>query len=182
MSKVGVGVGDEFPVEDSGQRHHASASNERGQDSQPQRAACGEGSQRSESDDRCEFERWKWRREGERSGQDDVRNERAAWEAKKRAFKEKIRAAVHDAVGNDETQPSHAGSHSRGRGFWPMGALGISIAVLALAMHRHRHSHRHSGCRTYDSDIETPPRSPRPSSSRAGDEGPIVTPPPPREH
>jgi hypothetical protein len=58
----------------------------------------------------------------------------------------------------------------------------MSIAVLALAMHRHGHSHRRSGCRTYeDSDIETPPRSPRSSASRAGDEGPIIT-PPPREH
>jgi hypothetical protein len=180
MSKIGVNVGEEFPVEDPS---HGCNSSDQSQPSRDSHSQNGDRDARPNGcHDRAEFERWKWRREGERLWQDDVRNERTEWEARKQAFKEKIRAAVHEAVGNHVNGRHHAWGHTWRWRLWPLGTVGMSIAVLALAMHRHGHSHRRSGCRTYDdSDIETP-RSPRPSSSRTADEGPIITPPRPREH
>jgi hypothetical protein len=177
MSKIGVAVGEDFPLQDSPSDLKEGS---QGAPDRSSQAACGESrEEQSQEDEQSEFARWKWRREGQRLWDEDVRNQRADWEAKKRAFKEKMRAAVHDAVHANEGQ-RHQGSRHSWRSAWP-GVVGIRIAALALAMHRHKHERRSGGCR-YDNDsgIETPPRSRRPAQTDGGE--PIVTPPPPREH
>jgi hypothetical protein len=132
MAKIGVGIGEEFPV---------------GDPSEP-RPAPGEGETRAtsaktdQSGDtaHAEFERRKWQREGQRAWDEDVRNQRAEWqsrdrtewEAKKRAFKEKIHAAVLNGIGNpDNWQRMPWGYSWRPR---TIGAWGIAIALLVLAI------------------------------------------------
>ena len=171
MSKIGVAVGEDFPLQDLGGSCDSPE--------QTQATAHAASDVAHEEDEQAEFARWKWRREGQRMWDEDVRNQRADWEAKKRAFKEKIRTAVHDAVNANENQRHHRWRHSW-RSAWP-GIVGIGIAALALAIHRRSHHRYSGGCRYYDdADIETPSRGPR--TSPAANEGePIITPPPPRE-
>jgi hypothetical protein len=178
MSKIGVAVGEDFPLQDlpSDSPEKSQAEADRGS-----QAACGENREgQAEDDVQSECARWKWRREGQRLWDEDVRNQRADWEARKRAFKEKIGAAIRDAVHANENQRHHRWRHSW-RSAWPS-VVGIGIAALALAIHRHSHNRRAGGCRYYDdSDIETPPHAPQGAPPPDRDD-PIITPPPPREH
>ncbi|HEY4113707.1 MAG TPA: hypothetical protein VGM17_06545 [Rhizomicrobium sp.] len=137
MGKIGVGIGEEFPVgvsndarkpfADAGQADSAEASAQGGP---------------SEHDARVEFERWKWQREGQHAWDEDVRNQRAEWEAShraewdawKRALKDKIRAAVVDGLGRNDNGRRNSWGYSWRPRFWPLGACGIGIAALILAI------------------------------------------------
>ena len=209
MSKIGVGIGEDFPVGDPDDKRDQSAASETGETAQ---------AGPSEDDDRAEFERWKWHREGERAWAEDVKNQRAEWDAKKRAFKDKIRSAVLEAAGDRDNWRRHSWGYSWRPPFWPVGAFGLGLVGLILAVPilvivilialisaaisaplavlvilgmlifvsiaHHRHSHGHYAGRYryyYDSDIETPPRSQRARKPSSNGET-IVTPPPAEEH
>src|ERR1700756_3652829 len=81
MSKFGVGVGDDFPVDDG-------RGNEPGRDQaqQPQ-------------DDRAEYEEWKRRRDAHRAQREEWRRQREEWKERKRAFKERVRQAARESFG-----------------------------------------------------------------------------------
>ncbi|HEY8950411.1 MAG TPA: hypothetical protein VIM56_16115 [Rhizomicrobium sp.] len=184
MSKFGVGVGDDFPVDDG-------RGNEPGRDqAQPQ-------------DDRAEFEEWKRRRDAHRAQREEWRRQREEWRERKRAFKERVRQAARETFGegyDDRYRDEWRSGGRRHRGgfpflVWP--AVGLLIPVLIVATfiaiiaavfkspfvflglvilavvffaHRHHH-HDHRGYydRGYDFDLK-----PRPNNNG----GTIVTPPP----
>jgi hypothetical protein len=163
MSKIGVAIGEEFPVQDSATPPHAATDNQTDSRASPG-AACGRSrGAHSEPHERTDFARRDWHHEGQRCWDADVRNQHAEWEAKKRAFKEKIRAKVHEAVHAAENRRDRANGHSRRSGAWPKAFVGLGIAALAFAIHRHKNKH-------------APHRPPPPDSGE-----PIITPPPPRE-
>lgn len=170
MSKIGVGIGEDFPVDDGG------------------------------GDDRSEFESWKRRRDDWRARRDqwraqeeEWRQRRAEWRARKRAFKEKVRNAARETFGPE--YDAYRDARGRYGHYWPFGyramkILGIVLVIalimeifrapllfLALAAGAwffifHRHHHRHAyGC-DYDFDAkpasrpqepQTPPPSPEAS-------------------
>jgi hypothetical protein len=141
MGKIGVGVGEDFPVGDPGDP--TKAPGEAGQaEAAPHETAGNASAQSDASDDRAEFERWKWRREGERAWAEDMRNQRsegdprnrAEWDAWKRTFKDRIRAAVIDGLGRDDNWRRHSWGTTWRPRFWPLGAWGIGIALLVLAI------------------------------------------------
>jgi hypothetical protein len=76
MSKIGVGVGDEFPVDDSANANPNTPST-------PQ-------------DDRAEFESWKQRRDAWRAQQQARREQRDAWHAQRDAMKQEWRKRRHE--------------------------------------------------------------------------------------
>jgi len=159
MSKIGVGVGEDFPVDD------------------------GKG-----EDDRAEFEAWKRRRDEWRAKREQWRQERDEWQqrrdewrARKRAFKQKVRDAARDTFGPE--YDAYRDARVRYRAYWPFGygvlrIIGIVLVIaliseifrapllfLALAggawfflVHRH---HRHAGC-DYDFDAQ-PASGPAPA-------------------
>lgn len=181
MSKIGVAVGEDFPLQDLDGLPSDPPEEKQGASDDQTKCAPGQcGPDRAEAHAQSEFARWKWHREGQRHWDNDVQSERAEWEARKRAFKDKIRAAVHNAVRANENRHHDKWRHSW-RSLWP-GVAGIGIAALALAIHRHHHKRQTGGCRYYnDSDIQTPPHAhDAPPPPHSGE--PIVTPPPPREH
>lgn len=194
MSKFGVGVGDDFPVDDG---------NGRGEG----------GDQGPPRDEREEFEDWKRRREAHRARREQYRQQRAEWQERKRAFKEKIRAAARESFGDAryDDDRGYRGWHSGHRRsrfpffLWP--AIGIMIPILFIALlvaiiaavfkspfvflglvllafmffgfrhhrwagpgHRHWHGHWHGGSDGYDFDL-------KPTSSSTG--GSTQTPPAP---
>ena len=81
MSKIGVGVGDEFPVDDSANSNPNTA-NPNGQ-ATPQ-------------DDQAEFENWKQRRDAWRAQQQARREQRDAWHAQRDAMKQEWRKRRHE--------------------------------------------------------------------------------------
>ena len=190
MSKFGVGVGDDFPIDDNNGREQA----------QPQ-------------DDRAEYEEWKRRRDAHRAQREEWRRQREEWRERKRAFKERVRAAARESFGPrygeyEDGYYHHSGwrsGHRRG-GFpflvWP--ALGLLIPILIIALlvsviaavfkspfvflglavlaflfiaHRHHHHHDHfrSPYGDYDFDLRPAggPRPPQPPQPTV-----VVTPPP----
>jgi hypothetical protein len=202
MSKLGVGVGEDFPVDDENGNGGAG----------PQ----GDPGPRSEADERGEYEDWKRRRDAHRAERDAWRADREEWRARKRAFKRKFKEAIHESFGDSrnwregESPSGRPYYHWRPR-FWPLGAFGISIAALVLivpilllvlffslisaafkaplvilaifaigflifGMGHRRHGYDRGRRYYYDSDIEAPPR-PRPQP-RAPQAGTIITPPP----
>jgi hypothetical protein len=168
MSKIGVGVGEDFPVDDG----HGGAPG-------------GGQAPRSEQE---EFEDWKRRRDQWRAQREQWRSQRDEWRAKKRAFRQKIREAAHESFGRewDGYRYEH---YRRARGLWPLWALipiiGLVLflslivaifkapfAFLALIAigafffaHHNRYRHHYGHRQRYDYDM---PR------------GPIVTPAPPK--
>ena len=165
MSKIGVGVGEDFPVDDG----HGGGQ------------GAGQGAPRSEQE---EFEDWKRRREQWRAQREQWRSQRDEWRARKRAFKQKIREAAQENFGQEWDSHRYA-QYRRARHwypFWPIWAvipivgivlfvsliaaifkapflfLGL-IAICAIAYGHHNNFRFHR----YDYDM---PR------------GPIVTPPP----
>jgi hypothetical protein len=190
MSKFGVGVGDDFPVDDG---------NGQGADGNQPR------------DDRADYEEWKRRKEAHRTQREQWRAQREEWRQRKRAFKEKIRAAALESFGDDwEDYRGGFGGRDFGfrrRGFpFPLLALipilGLVLIValiaaiikspfvfLALVLvaffffaHRHHHhGHRFAGHgwhgrdrygRDYDFDLK-PSRGPQAPANN----GTVATPP-----
>lgn len=208
MGKFGVGVGDDFPVDDGG-RGNGDKSN-----------------QETPRDDRAEFEEWKRRRDEYRARheewrrqREEWRNDREEWRARRRAFKEKIRQAARESFGNraDYDDRRYYGGHSHGRFpffLWP--AIGLMIPILILALivsliaaifkspfaflallalgvafimwrHGHYHHHHygyHGRSRDYDFDLK-PTNGRRQNTRPAAQNNPpaqngntIITPPP----
>jgi len=183
MSKFGVGVGDEFPIDD----------NNNGRE------------QAGPQDDRAEFEEWKRRRDAYRAQRDEWRQQREEWRDRKRAFKDRVRQAARETFGDDREDyrnwRSDGRRHRGGFPFlvWP--AVGLLIPILIVAtfiaivaavfkspfvflglivlgylFFAHRHHHNHHGDyydRGYDFDLK-PSRGPGPGNNG----GAIVTPPP----
>ena len=196
MSKIGVGVGEDFPVDDG----------------DGNKAAGAQGPQ-SEADDRAEFEAWKRARDDERRYREEKHRRHEEWHQRKRDFKDKVRAAACESFGHDSRWHDHHDHGFRGFRHWPVG-LGIGLLVLAvpvlvialffslisatfkapfvilalLAMaaffvwHRAHHYRfgyygRRGRYRYFDdSDIQTPPCSQQPPQPPAA--APIITPPP----
>jgi hypothetical protein len=183
MSKFGIGVGDDFPVDDGSGNANAA----------------GQGP-KSEQE---EFEEWKRRRDAHRAQRDAWRAQRAEWQQRKRAFKERVRAAARESFGDryDEYRRDHHGGFRGPRHgfpfFWPLlPILGIVLVVsliaaiikspflfLAIAFagfmifaygHNHHHDRHHRG--DYDFDLK-PTNGRQPNTPPSG--GAIVTPPPP---
>lgn len=158
MSKIGVAVGEDFPLQDLGGLPPDPPEENQAAQDHPSQAESGE-SCAGRCENQSEFARW--RREGQRLWDADVRNERAEWKARKRAIKEKIKTAVRDAVHDNENRRGCAhGEFHRSRA-WPKAFADIGLAALAFAIHRRKHK-----------------PAPHPSSPP---EEPIITPPPPRE-
>lgn len=184
MSKIGVGVGDDFPLDDGNP---------------------GSGGQGPESD-REEFEAWKRRRDAWRAQRDEWRRQHAEWRAKRRAFKERVRQAARESFGADwedyaARRTRHFGYRRRFPFFiWPVLGLAIPILVLVLiislisavfqspfvflglaalafgfAVWRHNHRHYYGACEDYDFDLK-PASGPQPAGPQ--NNGTIVTPPP----
>lgn len=191
MSKFGVGVGDEFPMDDGGRGNQPG------------------GDQGQPRDDREEFEEWKRRRDAHRAQREAWHRQREEWRERKRAFKEKVRQAARETFGEGHDDYGYRGDwRSGGRrhrgGFpflvWP--AVGLLIPILIVATfiaiiaavfkspfvflglivlgflffaHRHHHRYRDDFRRPdYDFDLK-PSRGPTPNNNG----GAIVTPPPP---
>jgi hypothetical protein len=121
MSKFGVGVGDDFPVDD-GNGQGAS------------------GDQGGPRDDREEFEEWKRRRAAHRARREEYRRQREEWQQRKRAFKEKIRAAARESFGDGRYDDDrryygwHGGFRRSRFPFFLLPAIGLMIPVLLIAL------------------------------------------------
>ncbi|HEY1632640.1 MAG TPA: hypothetical protein VGF56_15090 [Rhizomicrobium sp.] len=201
MSKIGVGVGDDFPVDD--ENGGAGAGQQ------------GQASPRSEADDRADYEMWKRRRDAFRADREARQAEREEWKARKRAFKRKLKEAIHDSFGNGggdgggDEDPRGRDWHDRYGGRYdgrprhfgwrwagPFAFLAIAVPFLILMLvfslisaafkapfvilalfavawivFGMRHHHGRGRRYYYDSDIETPPR---------GSRGPRPQQPPPQ--
>jgi hypothetical protein len=182
MSKFGVGVGDDFPVDDgSGQG--------------------ADGNQGPSGDDRADYEEWKRRREAHRASREQWRAQREEWRGRRRAFKEKIRAAARESFGDDWEDRRYRRRAYHGFRFPLLALIPIlglvlvvsliaailkspfiflalaGVAIFFIAHHRdHRHfaGHgRHWHGRDYDFDLK-PSHGPQPPTGN----GTIVTPPP----
>ncbi|HEY2069635.1 MAG TPA: hypothetical protein VGG48_08795 [Rhizomicrobium sp.] len=116
MSKIGVGIGDDFPVDDEGNGSNAGG---------PQ------GAPRSEQE---EFEDWKRRRDAHRAEREQWRASREEWRAKKRTFKQKVREAARESFGGDYDRWRHEryGRDGHRHGWYP--ALWLLVPILALAL------------------------------------------------
>lgn len=204
MSKFGVGVGDEFPLND-GERGNPAG-----------------GDQAPPQDDREEFEEWKRRRDEYRAQREDRhrqreqwRREKDEWRARRHAFKKKVRQAARDSFGprwGEHDGNPYYGWRFGGRGghrfpflLWPAVGLLIPILILALIvsliaaifkspfaflalmalgigvfMWRHHH-HDHYGFDGCDYDFDLRPRDggrQNPPSPPAQNGNAIITPPP----
>jgi hypothetical protein len=125
MSKIDVGVGEDFPVGDGN------------------KGAGAQDAQNSGADDRAEFEAWKRRRDDERHYYEDRHRRHEEWHQRKQEFKDRVKAAARDF--HHDARDYHGRDHGRdeghdrdwhGRGwhfgrFWPMG-IGIALLVLAI--------------------------------------------------
>src|ERR1700761_1983373 len=110
MSKFGVGVGDDFPVDDG------SGPNAGANQGQPR-------------DDRAEYEEWKRRREAHRAQREQWHAQREEWRNRKRAFKERVRAAARESFGDDYEDRRHDG---RGFGRGGFRRHGFPFPLVAL--------------------------------------------------
>ncbi len=127
MSKIGVGVGDDFPVDDSKGRNTG---------------------EQSPGDDRAEFEEWKRRRDAYRaerearraqrdawrSQRDEWRRRRDEWRAQWRAQRNMWRDEVRDYPrgGYDRGYPGYARHFPFffGYGIWRLFAIVLTIAAV----------------------------------------------------
>ncbi|MGN6516689.1 MAG: hypothetical protein ACTHLR_12725 [Rhizomicrobium sp.] len=207
MGKFGVGVGDDFPVDDGGRGNGNNANQEPPRD---ERAEFEEGKRRP---DEYSARREEWRRQRE-----EWRNDREEWRARRRAFKEKIRQAARESFGarSDYDDRYDYGGHNNGRFpffLWPAIGLMIPILILALVIsliaaifkspfaflallalgvaffmwrhgqYHHRHYGYHGHHRDYDFDLKPTyggrqnPPPPK-GEAPAPSNGAIVTPPP----
>jgi hypothetical protein len=145
MGKIGVGIGDDFPVDDENgpQGHGNGAGGPQGQSGQ----AGGQANARNEADDRADYEEWKRRRNAWRADREARRAEREEWKARKRAFKHKLREAIHESFGDErDARGAYRDWHDRDwRGYgrsrhfgwrWagPIALLAIGIPILILML------------------------------------------------
>ncbi len=182
MSKFGVGVGDDFPVDDGNGNRAAG-------DQAP-------GNGNANADDRADYEEWKRRRDAYRAQREQWRAQREEWKNRRRAFKEKVRAAARDSFGRDWSDYRDYDDHRRhrrgGHSYWPfwmlLPILGIvlfvslisaifksplvfvALAAIGFFWFSHRHHQWDKRHRDYDFDLK-PANGPQPSAT-------IVTPPP----
>jgi Flp pilus assembly protein TadB len=118
MSKIGVGVGEDFPVDEE----HGGA---------------GVGPQGAPRTEQEEFEAWKQRRAEHRAQRDAWRAQRDEWLGRKRAFKENMRRAVHESFGPGDYRGAR---HAMRFPFWapffvliPILCIATFVAVIAAA-------------------------------------------------
>jgi hypothetical protein len=116
MSKVGVGVGEDFPVDDGN--------------------GGAQGGGQGPRDERAEFEEWKRRRDAWRSEREAARAERDAWRARKRAFKQKIRDAARESFGDGANWRDGYGRHGESYYHWRprFSALWMLVPVVGLLL------------------------------------------------
>ena len=121
MSKIGVGVGDDFPVDDGAPKNT--------------------GGPEAPRDDRAEFEDWKRRRDAYRAQKDawraqkeEWRNRRdewkAQWKAQGRAWRDEARAELHDG-GYRQGRYRRRGN-SAFYGYCFVMRLLVAVALLAI--------------------------------------------------
>jgi hypothetical protein len=114
MSKIGVGVGDDFPVDDGAPKNP--------------------GGNEPPRDDRAEFEDWKRRRDAYRAQKDAWRAQReewrsrrdewkAQWKAQGRAWRDDVREEFRDGGGDRYGRYRH-------RGYFPFYGYGFVIRLL----------------------------------------------------
>jgi hypothetical protein len=169
MSKIGVGVGEDFPVDDG-----------KGGGSDP----------RPEKTEQEEFEEWRRRRAQWRAQKAEWQRQREEWKARRRAFKAKVKAAARESFGEEWENYRDDYSYRRRHHWFPYLGLGLlfpilailvvialisavfkspflflGLLILAVLLISHRRHHHFGRYRDYDFDL-------RPAS------GPIVTPPP----
>jgi len=190
MSKIGVGVGDEFPVDDG--NNNPNNANSTGANAGP----------RTPEDDRAEFEDWKRRRDAWRTQKEQWRAQRdewhrrrhewkAQWRENKRAFRDEMKSQF----GDDDSY----GGRRYGRGRFPFMAYGLprilgivlvvavlifaishigyilaglaAIALLWVAYHHYGHDPLDLpyGRRDYGRPINNPPPAPTPSVPKPSD-------------
>jgi hypothetical protein len=121
MSKIGVGVGDDFPVDDGAPRNT--------------------GGPEAPRDDRAEFEEWKRRRDAYRAQKDAWRAQRDEWKARRDEWKARFREegrAWRDANYADYAGPHpYAYGRHRRRGYFGYGMIMrilMAVALIALVV------------------------------------------------
>jgi hypothetical protein len=120
MSKIGVGIGDDFPLDDG---HGGGAGGSQG-------AGASQDTPQSERD---EFEAWKRRRDARRAEREYWRSQREEWRARKREFKRRIREAARESFGDRGDWHDRYGDghyHWRPR-FW---GLWLLVPVLGILL------------------------------------------------
>jgi hypothetical protein len=197
MSKIGVGVGDEFPVDDGNKPNNNT--NTTGTGAPP--------------DDRAEFEEWKRRRDAYRAQREQWRAQREDWHRRKdewkqqwrdqrRAWQDQARAAGGDAGYAGFAYPQGGRRYyGRGRFPWFFGGHGVArllglflvialvifavshigyiiaglvaVAVLFAAYHHFGHDPldfgHYAGSRDYGRPINNPPPAPTQSVAKPAD-------------
>jgi len=122
MSKIGVGIGDDFPVDDGG--------NDASRNDAPR-------------DDRAEFEEWKRRRDAWRAQQQAHRAQREEW--KRRRDEWKARWREQRRAWRDDIRETYRGDYPRsyrggyhpyysGHGLWKILMLVGAIALVVFAL------------------------------------------------
>ncbi|MEI9988787.1 MAG: hypothetical protein WDM86_02005 [Rhizomicrobium sp.] len=174
MSKIGVGVGDEFPLDDGAAK-----------------SAAGE-TPRTPEDDRAEFEEWKRRRDAWRAQREAWRAQREEWRRRRHEWKEQWRAQRRQWRDEYRDGPE-AGPYGHpfffGRGPWRVvgtvaavalivfalshiGYIIVGLAALALlfaAYHHFGHDPLDIGPRDYARPVTTPPPAPQTSVEKPRD-------------
>ena len=196
MSKIGVGVGDEFPVNDGNNPNQNTGSAQGG----------GAGPQTPE-DERAEFEAWKRRRDAQRAQKEAWRAQRDEWHRRKHEWKQQWREqkrAWRDEMraqfGDDYAMNYGGRRYGRGRFPVPFLAYGLprvlgiilafavvifaithigyilaglaAIALLWVAYHHFGHDPLDVGPfgpRDYGRPINNPPPAPMPSVPKPAD-------------
>jgi len=163
MSKIGVGVGDEFPLDDGAAKS----------------AAAGE-TPRTPEDDRAEFEEWKRRRDAWRAQQQAWRAQREEWRSRRREWKDQWRSQRRQWR-DDYRYGPEGGRHPHpfffGYGAWRIVGIAAAIALIVIALshigyilvglaavallfaayHHYGHDPLDFGPRDYSRPVTTPP-------------------------
>ncbi len=186
MSKIGVGVGDDFPVDDGAPKPQTGPETPR--------------------DDRAEFEDWKRRRDAYRAQKQAWRAQRDEWRARRDEWKAQWKAqsrAWRDDVRDEFDGRAFAGAYPYGRrfrrrgygGFYGPGLLLrilfavavialvvfvfshigyilvglVAVAVLFAAWHHFGHDPFDLGPHDYSRPVNAPPPAPTPSVEKPND-------------
>jgi hypothetical protein len=110
MSKIGVGIGEDFPVDDGG------------------------GDRADYENWKRRRDEWRAKREQWRAEQEEWRQRRAEWRERRRAFKQKVRDAARETFGPE--YEAYRDARWRYRHYWPFGygLLRILGIVLVIAL------------------------------------------------
>jgi hypothetical protein len=169
MSKIGVGVGDDFPVDDGQGRSNA-------------------GGAPPPGDDRAEFEEWKrrrnaWRaqRDAWQAQRDDWRKQRDEWRSRRRAFRDQFKSEMRGGFRDDRYGNGYH-AFLPGHRVWRILTLVAGIALIvfmfshiyvligilalgALFFAYHRHGHDPFDLGPYDYSQPDPQPAPPTSSA-----------------